>query len=139
MLRERVYTYDPMGNITRSLSRTDADSELREYAGTLLTRSGRNRYDVQGRLVGRTTTRLSRKPETWTYEWDADDRMTGVRTPDGTRWRYPYDILGRLIAKQRLDEASQVAEEIGFAWDGTTLIEETTTTGSILDPRRPPP
>ena len=127
-----VYAYDPMGNITRSLTNGTADSERREYDGTLLTRSGRNRYryDDQGRLVGRTKIRLSRKPETWTYAWDADDRMTGVRTPDGTHWRYHYDVLGRRIAKHRLDDTGQVAEEIVFAWDGTTLIEETTTAGS---------
>lgn len=130
-LRE-VYAYDPMGNITRSLTSGTADSERREYDGTLLTRSGRNRYryDDQGRLVGRTKTRLSRKPETWTYEWDAEDRMTGVRTPDGTHWHYHYDILGRRVAKHRLDETGQIADEILFAWDGTTLLEETTVTGS---------
>lgn len=103
-----------------------------EYAGTLLTRSGRNRYryDAQGRLVGRTTTHHSHKPETWAYEWDADDRLTAVRTPDGTRWRYLYDILGRRVAKRRLTERGDVAEEILFAWDGTTLVEETTSGGS---------
>ncbi|MER6971125.1 putative T7SS-secreted protein [Nocardioides sp. NPDC000445] len=127
-----AYAYDPMGNITRSLTNGAADSERREYDGTLLTRSGRNRYryDEQGRLVGRTKIRLSRRPETWTYEWDGDDRMTGVRTPDGTHWRYHYDILGRRVAKRRLTESGDVGEEILFAWDGTTLIEETTSTGS---------
>ena len=126
-----AYTYDLMGNITRSMT-GHADGERRDYAGTLLTRSGRNRYryDAQGRLIGRTTTRLSHKPETWAYEWDADDRMTGVRTPDGTRWRYLYDILGRRVAKRRLTESGEVAEEVLFAWDGTTLVEETTSVGS---------
>lgn len=126
-----AYTYDPMGNITRSMAGT-ADGERREYVGTLLTRSGRTRYryDAQGRLTGRTTTRLSKKPETWAYEWDADDRMTGVRTPDGARWRYLYDVLGRRVAKHRLDESGLVAEENLFAWDGTALLEETTATGA---------
>ncbi|XDO63952.1 RHS repeat domain-containing protein [Streptomyces sp. RLB1-33] len=39
-----------------------------------------------GRVVLRQKTSLSRKPDTWRYEWDAEDRVTSVATPDGTRW-----------------------------------------------------
>lgn len=120
-----IYAYDPMGNITRAAAGT-ADSERRTYSGTLLTRSGRNRYayDAQGRLTGKTTTQLSKKPDAWVYEWDADDRLRAVRTPDRSRWRYHYDALGRRVAKQRLDASGTVAEQIDFTWDGTTLVEE---------------
>lgn len=129
--RTEAYAYDPMGNITRALT-GDADAERREYAGTLLTRSGRNRYtyDSQGRLTTRRKIRLSQKAESWAYQWDADDRLTGVRTPDGTHWRYLYDALGRRVAKYRLTDTGEIAEEILFAWDGTTLIEETTGAGT---------
>ncbi len=44
--------------------------------------------------------RLSRKPAVWRYVWDAEDRLTSVRNPDGTAWRYSYDPLGRRIAKE---------------------------------------
>ncbi|MDI3419941.1 RHS repeat-associated core domain-containing protein [Streptomyces sp. B-S-A12] len=48
-------------------------------------------------------------------------------TPDGVRWRYLYDPLGRRIAKQRLasDGSGAVVEEVAFTWDGTVLCEQT--------------
>jgi len=61
----------------------------------------------------------------WHFRWDADDRMTGVTTPDGQRWRYRYDALGRRIAKQRLTDDGRIAEQTEFAWDGPVLAEET--------------
>jgi RHS repeat-associated protein len=39
-------------------------------------------------------------------------------------WRYRYDPLGRRVAKRRLGEDGEVAEEFRFAWDGTTLAEQ---------------
>ncbi|WP_322780108.1 RHS repeat-associated core domain-containing protein [Frankia sp. Cas4] len=80
--------------------------------------------------------RLSGKPRTWRYSWDADDRLTGVTTPDGRRWRYSYDPFGRRIAKQRLagdsaDGAADdggVVERVDFAWDGMVLAEQHHTT-----------
>ncbi|TQL67189.1 RHS repeat-associated protein [Nocardioides albertanoniae] len=128
-----TYSYDPLGNITRSAT-GGGDAERRDYEGTLLTRAGRNRYayDAQGRLVRQTRTRLSEKPDTWLYEWDANDRLTAVRTPDGTRWTYLYDALGRRVAKRRHAESGEVIEETLFAWDGIVLIEQTDRIGDTL-------
>ncbi|MET9695388.1 putative T7SS-secreted protein [Streptomyces sp. NPDC006529] len=154
------YAYDEAGNQTSAdwpQAHPGADAVgAREYSGTRITRAGRVRYehDVQGRVVLRQKTRLSRKPDTWLYVWDADDRLTEVTTPDGTRWRYRYDGLGRRVAKQRLAPAPgavvsrettgvsretdvsrettpqetewEVVEETLFTWDGTTLAEQTT-------------
>ncbi|MFE4967794.1 DUF6531 domain-containing protein [Streptomyces sp. NPDC056660] len=105
----------------------------REGEGTRLLRAGatRYRYDEQGRLVWRQRTRLSRKPDSWAYTWDAEDRLTSVRTPDGTLWRYRYDPMGRRIAKERLGaDGTTVVERTDFTWDGTTLCEELTTDGA---------
>ncbi|MEU2150772.1 type IV secretion protein Rhs, partial [Streptomyces globisporus] len=101
------YAYDEAGNQTSASWPGAGDaSGPREYAGTRITRAGRVRYehDAQGRVILRQKTRLSRKPETWHYGWDAEDRLVLVTTPDGTRWRYLYDALGRRSAKQRLAE-----------------------------------
>ncbi|MDJ0380732.1 putative T7SS-secreted protein [Streptomyces sp. G-G2] len=139
------YAYDEAGNQTsadwpQDHPGADAAGE-REYTGTRITRAGRVRYehDAQGRVVLRQRTRLSRKPDTWRYVWDADDRLAEVTTPDGTRWCYRYDALGRRTAKQRLAGADVsretavsrethpvVLEETRFTWDGTTLVEQTT-------------
>jgi RHS repeat-associated protein len=132
------YAYDTAGNQTEaSWPASHPGHEAtgpRTYTGTTLTRAGdvRFEYDALGRVVLRQKTRLSRKPDTWHYAWDAENRLTSVTTPDGTRWRYRYDPLGRRTAKQRLaDDGESIAEEIRFTWDGTTLCEQTVHTPDL--------
>ncbi|MFI0440688.1 putative adhesin, partial [Streptomyces eurythermus] len=135
------YAYDEAGNQTQaSWPTTHPGAEStgpRTYTGTRITRAGNVRYehDALGRITLRQKTRLSRKPDTWHYEWDAEDRLTSVVTPDGTRWRYTYDPLGRRTAKLRLAEDGEtVMERVDFTWDGTTLCEQTTTSEAFPHP-----
>ncbi|WP_217549661.1 DUF6531 domain-containing protein [Streptomyces sp. GbtcB6] len=128
------YAYDAAGNQTHAEwpgSPASPDGAgPRGYAGTALVEAGQYRYghDALGRVVSRQRTRLSRKPSTWRYAWDVEDRLTAVVTPDGTRWRYRYDPLGRRTAKERLGpDGETVVEQILFTWDGSTLCEQTTT------------
>ncbi|WP_274578584.1 MULTISPECIES: RHS repeat-associated core domain-containing protein [unclassified Streptomyces] len=126
------YTYDDAGNQTSATwpsGHPGAEATgSRAYTATTLTRAGDTRfaYDALGRVTLRRRTRLSRKPDTWHYTWDTESRLTSVTTPDGTRWRYHYDPLGRRTAKQRLTANGDVAEETRFTWDGLTLCEQTT-------------
>ncbi|MET8828654.1 putative T7SS-secreted protein [Streptomyces sp. NPDC004610] len=127
------YAYDPSGNQTAASWPSHHPGHEatgpRAYSGTAVTRAGGVRFthDALGRVVLRQKTRLSRRPDTWRYEWDTEDRLTGVTTPDGTRWRYRYDPLGRRIAKQRLAaDGDSVREEVRFTWDGPILCEQTT-------------
>lgn len=127
------YAYDAAGNIAQAswptpptAGDTDAVGD-REYSGTLIRRAGNVRYehDSQGRVVLRQQKRLSHKPNTWRYYWDADDRLVGCLTPDGTYWQYRYDPLGRRVRKQRLTpDRSRVAEQVDFVWDGVALAEQ---------------
>ena len=135
------YAYDTAGNQTHAtwpdfMPGREATGD-RAYTGTCITRAGNVRYehDAAGRIILRQKTRLSRKPDTWRYTWDAEDRLTSVVTPDGTTWRYRYDPLGRRIAKQRLSaDGETVAEQTDFTWDGTTLAEQTTHTPGTAQP-----
>ncbi len=133
------YRYDPAGNLCLARWSAPPPSAAgawlaadvqgpRDLAGTLITRAGtvRYRYDRQGRVIERQRPRISRKPATWTYQWDADDRLTAVTVPDGSTWRYQYDPLGRRVAKQHLDLSGALTEETTFAWDGAVLAEEAT-------------
>ncbi|MGN9791784.1 putative T7SS-secreted protein [Streptomyces sp. OZ13] len=136
-----TYAYDAAGNQTSATWPAGHPGQeatgSRDYTGTTITRAGSVRYehDGAGRITLRRKTRLSRKPDTWHYSWDAEDRLTAVTTPDGTRWRYRYDPLGRRTAKQRLaDDGESVVEEVLFTWDGTTLCEQTTTAPELPRP-----
>ncbi|MEV0057001.1 RHS repeat-associated core domain-containing protein [Saccharopolyspora shandongensis] len=132
------YAYDAAGNIADAswpAQQGSPDAEAlgeREYSGTLVRRTGNVRYehDAQGRVVLRQRKRLSHKPETWRYFWDSDDRLVEVLTPDGSRWRYRYDPLGRRVAKQRLTpDGARVVEQTEFVWDGTVVAEQAHTDG----------
>ncbi|MDT3395061.1 RHS repeat-associated core domain-containing protein [Streptomyces sp. B1866] len=137
---QETYAYDAAGNLTTATWPASHPGQEatgpRAYTGTAVTRAGGVRYehDAAGRITLRQRTRLSRKPDTWRYEWDAEDRLTAVTTPDGTRWHYRYDPLGRRTAKQRLDAEGRVVEETRFTWDGTSLCEQTTTSPDLPHP-----
>ncbi|MEU9108159.1 putative T7SS-secreted protein [Streptomyces xanthophaeus] len=126
------YAYDEVGNQTEaSWPAAHSGHEAtgsRAYSGTSITRAGRVRYehDALGRTTLRQRRRLSRKPETWHYTWDADNRLTAVTTPDGTCWHYRYDALGRRISKRHLADDGTLLEHIAFTWDGDMLCEQTT-------------
>ncbi|GLW68537.1 type IV secretion protein Rhs [Kitasatospora phosalacinea] len=127
------YAYDQTGNLVDAHwpagESAGAALGARTYEGTQLATAGRVRYeyDASGRTVLRQKTRLSGKRDTWRYTWNAEDRLTGVVTPDGTLWRYRYDPLGRRISKERLAaDGSTVEERVEFTWDGSRLAEQTT-------------
>jgi RHS repeat-associated protein len=143
------YSYDPAGNVASAAwpGLPSAQSSVagsgpgsaswledgpqgpREVAGTLISRAGnvRYRHDAAGRIVSRTRTRISRKAETWRYEWDAENRLVAVTVPDGTVWKYRYDPLGRRVAKQHVSASGELLGETRFTWDGVVLAEQAET------------
>ncbi|WP_431875413.1 DUF6531 domain-containing protein [Amycolatopsis sacchari] len=133
-----TYAYDPAGNLAGARWSTpgSGDDERqgeRVTAGTLVRSAGRTGYqhDAQGRVVRRTRHGLSGQRRTWTYTWDAEDRLTAVTTPDGHVWRYSYDALGRRIAKLHYGPGgTELIERTDFTWDRTVLAEQTTSSGT---------
>ena len=119
-----TYAYGPNGAPT---------GPERAYAGTRLSRAGRFRYeyDAAGRVALRQQSMPSSGPRNWRYEWSDEHRLTAVTTPDGTRWRYGYDALGRRVRKMRLAPDGSVAERVDFAWDGATLAEQRSAAGRL--------
>ncbi|WP_306320495.1 MULTISPECIES: DUF6531 domain-containing protein [unclassified Streptomyces] len=131
------YAYDQAGNQTAAdwpekAGRAEARGE-RTYTGTRLKTAGgvRYEYDAAGRVVLRQKQRLSKKPDTWRYTWNTEDRLTACVTPDGVEWRYTYDPLGRRTSKYRVAEDGSVADTVRFAWDGTRLAEQTDSTTGV--------
>lgn len=127
------YAYDGAGNLTYATAPAHAAPGGREFDGTLIRRAGRTTYehDAQGRLIRRTRKLLSGQVRTWAYSWNAQDRLTDAITPDGDRWHYAYDPLGRRISKRRVSEDGSVAEETSFSWDNTRLAELTAPDGMV--------
>ncbi|MET7792109.1 RHS repeat-associated core domain-containing protein, partial [Streptomyces sp900116325] len=131
------YTYDEVGNQTEAFWPSSQSSQeavgTRVYTGTAITRAGTIRYehDQLGRITLRQKTRLSRKPDTWNYKWDAENRLISATTPNGNQWKYSYDPLGRRTAKEQLTSDGSIVEKISFTWDGNTLCEQSTTVGNL--------
>ncbi|WP_313896659.1 RHS repeat-associated core domain-containing protein [Streptomyces sp. GC420] len=135
-----TYAYDQAGNQTEAhwpdrAHRPEARG-TRSYDGTRMLTAGtvRCEYDAGGRTVLRQKTRLSKKPDTWRYTWDAENRLTSCRTPDGVLWTYTYDPLGRRTGKHRMaEDGHTVVHSVHFTWDGTRLVEQTdVATGTTL-------
>ncbi|TLG14409.1 RHS repeat-associated core domain-containing protein [Nocardia cyriacigeorgica] len=110
----------------------------REYHNNLLIRDGRHQYhyDPAGRLIRKTTTRLSRKPDVWHYRYNAFDQLTDVYTPDGQWWHYTYDALGRRTSKQRITDNHRRIEHV-YTWDGNHLTEDRTAASTLQWSYRP--
>jgi RHS repeat-associated protein len=126
---QESYAYDAAGNLLRAELPAEVGGDSageREVAGTLVRRAGRTsyEYDGQGRVVRRIRRLLTGGRRVWSYEWNSDDRLVATTTPEGERWRYAYDPLGRRVSKQRVDEHGEVLERVLFAWDGQTLAEQ---------------
>ncbi|WP_413799202.1 DUF6531 domain-containing protein [Streptomyces iranensis] len=127
-----TYAYDTAGNLTHATAPDHETPGDRSFTGTIIHSAGRTTYehDAQGRLTRRTRKLLNGQTRTWTYTWNAEDRLTDATTPDGDHWRYAYDPLGRRISKQRLAEDGTVAESVTFAWEDTRLAEQSTPEGN---------
>ncbi|MEU5438760.1 RHS repeat-associated core domain-containing protein [Streptomyces sp. NPDC020719] len=128
-----TYAYDVAGNLTHATAPAHEAAGDREFEGIRIRRAGRTTYehDTQGRLVRKTRKLLNGQRHTWTYAWNAEDRLVEAVTPDGDRWRYTYDPLGRRIAKYRVTDDGAVADRTDFTWDDTRLAEQTTTDGRV--------
>ncbi|MGW0050902.1 DUF6531 domain-containing protein [Nocardia cyriacigeorgica] len=98
----------------------------REYHNNLLIRDGRHQYhyDPAGRLIRKTTTRISRKTDVWHYRYNAFDQLTDVYTPEGQWWHYTYDAFGRRTSKRRLSIDQHTLERTDYGWDSAHLVEE---------------
>ncbi|MFD4692236.1 putative T7SS-secreted protein [Streptomyces sp. NPDC058463] len=135
------YAYDEAGNQTSASWPASHPGQKavgsRSYSGTNIARAGNTRYehDGLGRIVLRQRNCGSRKPDTWRYQWDAEDRMRSVTTPDGAVWEYQYDSLGRRTSKHRVaDDGLTLLEQTRFVWDGGTLCEQETQSTELPNP-----
>ena len=119
------YAYDTVGNVTEAEAPSHEAQGDRDLDGTLLHRAGRTTYayDAAGRRTSTCRRLLNGQTRTWTYTWNAEDRLTRAVTPHGT-WTYTYDPMGRRLTKTGPD-----GRALTFAWDGTRVTEQTAEDG----------
>ncbi|MFJ9822554.1 DUF6531 domain-containing protein [Streptomyces sp. NPDC101151] len=128
-----TYTYDSAGNLTDVSAADHAAAGDRDIDGVLVRRAGDTTYayDSQGRRTHKTRKLLSGQTKTWVYAWNAEDRLVEVVTPEGDRWRYTYDPLGRRVAKLLLTPDGSEANRIDFTWEENLLAEQLLTDGRV--------
>ncbi|WP_432168468.1 RHS repeat-associated core domain-containing protein [Streptomyces sp. bgisy031] len=127
------YAYDSAGHLTHAVAPAHETPGEREFDGALIRRAGHTTYehDAQGRRTQMTRKLLNGQRRTWTYVWTAEDRLAEAVTPDGERWLYAYDPLGRRISKHRRCADGSETDRTSFAWDGTCLAEQTGSDGRV--------
>ncbi|WP_405858120.1 DUF6531 domain-containing protein [Streptomyces sp. NBC_01515] len=129
-----TYAYDPAGNIVSAQAPGHGSPGEREFDGTLVRSAGRTTYehDTQGRLVGKRLKLLDGRTRAWSYDWNAEDRLTEVVTPEGSRWCYAYDPFGRRISKHRVRDDGTGTDRVDFFWDDSRLAEQTGPDGRAI-------
>ncbi|SEW44176.1 RHS repeat-associated core domain-containing protein [Cognatiyoonia koreensis] len=75
-------------------------------------------HDACGRVVQRTVARNGFRPQTWRFDWNAQDQMVRAHCPDGDVWSYAYDPFGRRISK------ACKHTKVTFIWDGDVIARE---------------
>jgi RHS repeat-associated protein len=104
------YTYDLAGN------------RLSEQIDSSATQSGYNALNQLTTQVGQT------EPLT-TYEWDAEERLTGVNVGN-QRIEFSYDGFGHRTGIRSLIDGSEVSNR-RFLWCGDEICQERTSTGAV--------
>ncbi|MGR2821234.1 RHS repeat-associated core domain-containing protein [Vibrio vulnificus] len=81
-------------------------------------------------MVEKTEYKDGFRPKTTRFVWNGDDRLTHLELPDGGRYRYRYDPLGRRVAKECLS-TQRITE---YLWDGANIVQHSqkTADGSVI-------
>jgi RHS repeat-associated protein len=120
------FTYDLLGNRTawrltdtsRLPLRTPGPQQNGRANEPISAGAARFVYDAEGRNVARVESSADASELVWHYEWNSDLELTAVVRPDGERWTYEYDALGRRVRKRGPSVSHR------FVWDGEEIVHE---------------
>jgi RHS repeat-associated protein len=117
LVASESFAFDGRGNLTIDSGATAFNVMDRLTASPGCTSIS---YDPAGNLTGRTCGGVS-----WSYTYDALDRLTNVSNSGGLSAAYTYDVLGNRIAKK------VNAALVRFVWRSGHLVYETSGAGTI--------
>lgn len=133
------FEYDAAGNLTGHAMQAGTPTEQFTIGpGNQVLERGNTRfeYDAEGRRIKMIELSATAPPREWFFTWNSMDRLTSVKTPDGSTWQYRYDALARRILKSKDDGAGVTARR--FLWDKDVVIQELSNgaaeTSWIMDP-----
>lgn len=91
-------------------------------------------YDAQGRMISKRVEKNGFRPQKWHYQWNGEDQLQRVVTPDNATWEYHYDPFGRRINKTCVQggqggykghqQYRKSPEQVSYLWSGNVLSEE---------------
>ncbi|MBK4217701.1 PAAR/RHS domain-containing protein [Paracoccus caeni] len=112
------FEYDPARNIAAVIE-AGRTVPVESNAGRIKRRGTVSyRHDDCGRVIEKRVEEPGFRPRVWHMDWDGQDQLSAVTTPDGTVWRYTYDPLGRRIAR------ASGSQGYAYQWEGDRLIAE---------------
>lgn len=97
-----VQATDGSGNVRASTYSVDVAAQPASYD-----------YDANGNLASKTE-----GPNTWTYEWTAENELTRVTKNSAEQARYSYDPLGRRVARVVAGMTT------GYTYDADDIVRE---------------
>jgi len=112
--QKEFYSYDAVGN---RLSSDRIASYVYNQGNQLVVDGGSYNYDKNGNLIQKVTSE-----GTISYEWDYENRLAKVTTPDGTVAEFAYDPFGRRIAKKVT--GSGTSKSTRYFYDNQNILFE---------------
>ncbi len=128
----RRFGYDPNRNLTEIAS-AEKHETIDSSAGRVKRRGAVfYRHDDAGRVIEKRVEEAGFRPKIWQMQWDARGRLVRLATPEGSVWRYVYDVLGRRIQRLKLiaggkEGAADAIPEGGgraYQWEGMQIVAE---------------
>ncbi len=129
------FDYDPCRNIT-AIRDPQGFTPVAQAAGGRVRQRGRVSYvhDACGRVIQKRVDEPGFRPKIWQMEWNGEDRLVRLETPDGSVWRYGYDALGRRVRRLKLlagrrdepDAPGYLPPGAGraYQWDGDQIVAD---------------
>jgi len=119
------YAYDERSNVVR-----DSGSSRIHDEGNRLLAAGNERldWDAKGRLSRRIARDDAGRERIWRYEWNSQEMLRRVTTPEGEVIDFDYDPFARRIARraQRLGDDGQLRThaETRWLWSEGHIVHE---------------